>query len=98
MATETYRKQYGETPEGYVVVVGFGGQPDDNGVFAEVRYEVRLGNHTIATRETEQQAAHVAEALLAKVEADEPEAEAEAEAEPEVEAEPEPVAPARRSR
>lgn len=58
MATETYRKAYGGTPEGYVVVVGFGNEDGE-------RFEVRQGVRTVSTVNTVTKADALAKALVA---------------------------------
>ena len=63
MATEFFRKEYGETPSGYVVVVGKRGGLAD-GVYAEVSYEVRQGVRTVGSFPTDKAAHASASALV----------------------------------
>ena len=58
MAAEFYRKQYGETEAGYVVVIGKRNADGDS------TYEVRRGAHTISTFDTEAAADALASALV----------------------------------
>jgi len=62
MAAEFFRKEYGETPEGYVVVIGFRGGEDEGE--STDRYEVRKGVRTISTVPTELAARRIASALV----------------------------------
>lgn len=68
MAEEFSRKQYGETPDGAVVVIGFRGG-FDAGAYGVMRYEVRKGNHTIASFPDEAAADALAAALVPAVDA-----------------------------
>lgn len=63
MAAEFFRKEYGETPEGYVAVVGFRGGLE-NGEYGDLRYEVRQGVRTVSTVSTEIAAKRIAAALV----------------------------------
>lgn len=63
MARETNRKDYGETPKGFVAVIAFEGTADENDHVAH-RFEVRHGVRTVGTYETAEQADAVASALV----------------------------------
>lgn len=63
MATEFFRKEYGETPNGYVSVVGKRGGFED-GSYAEVSYEVRQGVRTVGSYGSESAANTVASGLV----------------------------------
>ena len=64
MKTVAERKEYGECDLGYVFVHEFGGSPDDNGNPTIGRFEVRAGNHTVATKSTFEEADALARALV----------------------------------
>lgn len=63
MASEVGRTAYGMTPLGAVVVVQFGGSPDEQGEPTETRYEVRQGSHTVSVLGSAKAAHAVAQGL-----------------------------------
>lgn len=59
------RVEVGKTAENYsVFIFHFQGSPDASGQDTEHRFEVRMGNHTIATKATFEEAEAVAKALV----------------------------------
>lgn len=63
MASEFYRKKFGETTNGFVQVIGFTAHPDIHGNLTGVRYEVHHGRHTIGTYASQKEAETVAQAI-----------------------------------
>ena len=55
----------GKCDIGNVFVYHFAGSPQDNGSFAEHRYEVRAGDRTVATRANREVALRIATSLCA---------------------------------
>lgn len=63
MSTEIYRRQYGETLKGYVVVIGKEGAEDEHGDTSPT-YEVRHGVRTVETFDNQAAAETLAAALV----------------------------------
>lgn len=68
MSAEFYRKEYGETPQGYVTVIGFRGGYGAGGIgdtsWGTLYYVVRRGGQTDITVDTEAAADIIASAMV----------------------------------